>query len=133
MWKILRAFFVFLGVIFFFILIALGYLFLADPYNLKPIFMPTSSSDVVSTTSSENITTTSTTSDNQNAKASLLSPAQESALNNIGVNPNSLPTSITPSQETCFVGILGQARVDEIKAGAIPSAPEFFKAMVCLK
>gem|GEM_PF-2118742 len=41
-------------------------------------------------------------------------------------------TSISPDQEACFVEVLGQARVDEIKAGDSPTATEFFEARGCI-
>ncbi len=61
----------------------------------------------------------------------MLSAEQESALRAFGMDPASLPTSITPEMEACFTSALGASRVAEIKGGASPSASEFFKAKSC--
>lgn len=137
--KILIGFFASLGVIFFCILVGLAYLIIADPFNLRPMVslllqtqaeqsessggtiikdelrgvpVPTGESNI-SVESATNISVTS---------------EQSKAMESVGLSPN----SISADQEACFVGILGQARVDEVKAGAVPSASEFFSARECL-
>ena len=136
--KIIRTFFVGLGVIFFILLVIVIYFFIKDPYNLRPILMPvisemifpnSSSSDDLKTIS--NNTPEYTTSLKVNGSSSLTSD-QANALKAIGVDPNSLPTTITPEQEECFVKIFGQIRVNEIKAGDTPTATEFIKGTSCL-
>jgi len=136
--KIIRTFFVALGVIFFILLVIVIYFFIKDPYNLRPILMPvisemifpnSSSSDDLKTIS--NNTPEYTTSLKVNGSSSLTSD-QANALKAIGVDPNSLPTTITPEQEECFVKIFGQIRVNEIKAGDTPTATEFIKGTSCL-
>ena len=140
--KIIRTFFVALGVIFFILLVIVIYFFIKDPYNLRPILMPvirpvisemifsnSSSSDDLKTIS--NNTPEYTTSLKVNGSSSLTSD-QANALKAIGVDPNSLPTTITPEQEECFVKIFGQTRVNEIKAGDTPTATEFIKGTSCL-
>ena len=136
--KIIRTFFVALGVIFFILLVIVIYFFIKDPYNLRPILMPvisemifpnSSSSDDLKTIS--NNTPEYTTSLKVNGSSSLTSD-QANALKAIGVDPNSLPTTITPEQEECFVKIFGQTRVNEIKAGGTPTATEFIKGTSCL-
>ena len=142
MFKIIRTFFVALGVIFFILLVIVIYFFIKDPYNLRPILMPvirpvisemifsnSSSSDDLKTIS--NNTPEYTTSLKVNGSSSLTSD-QANALKAIGVDPNSLPTTITPEQEECFVKIFGQTRVNEIKAGGTPTATEFIKGTSCL-
>lgn len=62
----------------------------------------------------------------------LLSDEQEKTLQSLGVNLESLPTSITPAQEKCAVEALGQDRVNQIKSGATPSITDYFKAKDCL-
>lgn len=61
-----------------------------------------------------------------------LSSGQEQVLETIGIDPASLPTSITPEQEACAVSILGEARVNEIKAGATPTVIEAYRVKECL-
>jgi hypothetical protein len=126
--RIIIGFFATLGVIFF-ILIVLGvYLFITDPYNIKPLFFSAQ-------TSSENENQTVATSTQSTISADknpLLSDTQEKALEKVGVNPETLPTQITPEQEACFIEIIGVERVNQIKAGGLPTASEFFKARSCL-
>lgn len=131
--KILTVFFVTLGVIFLFLLIAASYFYIADPLNLKPLLSAMQSSPATTESAPSNesgATTPDTTSTDRNP---VLSPAQENALESIGIDPASIPSSITPAQEACFVSILGQARVDQIKAGDTPTATEFFQARSCLE
>lgn len=116
--KILNIFFVALGVIFF-VLILIGlYLFIADPYNIKPLIFGSDSSVETSST--------------QVGSNPAINEKQEKVLETFGIDPSSVPSSFTPEQESCFVEILGQARVDEIKAGGSPTATEYFKAKGCL-
>lgn len=61
----------------------------------------------------------------------LLSADQEKTLQSLGVNLESLPTSITPIQEQCAVEVLGQDRVNQIRSGATPSITDYFKAKDC--
>lgn len=119
--KFLNTFFVTLGVIFF-ILILIGiYLFVTDPLNLKPLLM--SGEEMIETTN-----TTSGTVDKNPA----LSNSQEQALESFGIDPASVPSSITLEQEACFIEKLGQQRVDEIIAGDTPSLLEIARAKDCL-
>ena len=114
--KILNGFFVFLGVIFFIILIALSYLWVVDPFNIKPLFLTEGNASSEFT----DITNTDTN--------PLLSESQESILRSAGINPASLPSEITPELEACAVDKIGEARIKEILAGATPSASELFRA-----
>lgn len=61
----------------------------------------------------------------------LLTEEQEIMLESVGINPQDVPTEITPSQEACSVEALGQERVDAIKAGAAPSLSDYLKAKHC--
>ena len=99
------------------------------PVISEMIFSNSSSSDDLKTIS--NNTPEYTTSLKVNGSSSLTSD-QANALKAIGVDPNSLPTTITPEQEECFVKIFGQIRVNEIKAGDTPTATEFIKGTSCL-
>jgi hypothetical protein len=135
--KFFTVLFVTLGVIFFALLIALAYLWFVDPFELRPLLsayqneevkpVGTSESESVATSEADSAPVSDTSDKNPN-----LTPAQEDALEIIGINPSGLPDTITPEQMSCFVRVLGQARVNEIQSGAAPSAIEIFKAKECL-
>lgn len=61
-----------------------------------------------------------------------LSSAQVEALVSLGIDPADVPSSVSAAQETCFVEALGEERVEEIKAGAVPGTLEFLKAKSCV-
>ncbi|MCR4306486.1 MAG: hypothetical protein NUV42_00800, partial [Candidatus Yonathbacteria bacterium] len=65
-------------------------------------------------------------------KNALLSPEQEKAVEALGIDPAVLPSEITPAMEQCFYEKLGAERANEIKAGAEPTAGDYFKARACL-
>jgi hypothetical protein len=110
--KFFNVFFVVLGVIFLGLIIVGGCLFLFKP-DMKPAFM---GGDSAGTTD----------------KNPALSPGQEKALETFGIDPASVPSTFTPEQEACAVQALGQARVNEIKAGATPTATDYYKAKACM-
>ncbi len=62
----------------------------------------------------------------------LLSEKQEDLLIKAGVDPSTLPKSITPEMESCFVSKLGASRVNAIKNGETPTLEEIIVAKVCL-
>ena len=110
-----------------------AYFVIADPLNLRPIIM----SLYDKTDQVENPTTATGTEAGVKTSPSPtgtghVSPTQAEALESIGLSPTSVPTTFTPEQIACFVGILGQARVDAIVAGDTPTPTEFFKAKSCL-
>ncbi len=115
--KFFNVFFVTLGVIFSIIILIGIFFVITDPFNLKPLIFGGESSE-------------SMTGDGDSHP--LLNESQEQALENFGINPAQVPSEITPEQEACFVEKLGQARVDEIKAGDSPTATDYFKAKDCI-
>lgn len=127
--KFFSIFFMILGIIFFILILSGIYLYIADPFNLKPLFTGgtaiTSNEDMVASTTAESTSVLD--------KHPVLSPKQEAALESLGVDPAALPSSISPEQEACFELVLGASRVAEIKAGATPSAVDVFKARGCLQ
>jgi len=140
--KIIKTFFVVLGVIFFVLLVIVISFFIKDPYNLRPMLVPVIS-EMIFPNSSSRINKDDglrTSSNNHPEDTNLLEVSgsgsltsdQADALKANGVDPNSLPTTITPEQEECFVKIFGQTRVNEIKAGGTPTATEFIKGTSCL-
>jgi len=123
--KFFTVVFVALGVVFFVLLLMLAYLFIFDPWNLKPLFMGSE------TKTSVTAPVEGSTSDPTSSTGTQLSPAQAEALEAAGIAPAAVPT-FTAAQLQCFEGVLGKTRVDEIKAGDTPSATEFFKAKTCI-
>lgn len=61
----------------------------------------------------------------------LLSDEQEATLESIGVDLESVPTSISPEQQQCAVDALGQERVNQIISGSAPSLTDYLKAKDC--
>jgi hypothetical protein len=120
--KVLTIFFATLGVIFFVLILAGVYLFVFDPFNIKPLFQLVSSQHTI--VAPQQSTT--------NTKNDKLSPAQKEVLIKIGIDPAKIPTSITPAQEACFVQVIGASRVSEIKAGGVPTPTELLSAKSCL-
>ncbi len=122
--KFLQAFFTTLGVIFF-ILIGIGvYLYMADPFQIKPLIK------IIATQSTQ---PTKSTTNNTTDKNPLLSPAQEQALEKIGIDPAALPSQITPAMEACFYIKLGAKRANEIKNGSQPTTSDYFAARSCFQ
>lgn len=119
----LNAFFVFLGVIFFVILLIIGYAFISDTFGVRTLLMN------ASTVSSQKTGSTGGTTD----KNPLLSASQEKALQTIGVDPAKLPSTITPAMAACFETKLGAERTLQIKNGDSPTAIDFLKAQSCLQ
>ncbi len=120
--KFLQIFFITLGVIFFLLILGGAYLYIADPYEIRPI--------IASFTNKPSQTDTQPTGTNID-KNPLLSPTQEKALEKIGIDPATLPSAITPAMEACFYQKLGTNRANEIKNGAQPTASDYFTARAC--
>ncbi len=120
----LKTFFATLGVIFFLLILTGAYLYIADPFELKPLIKTLIGQPAkqVSDTKAES---------NASDKNALLSPAQEKAIETLGIDPAALPSKITPAMEECFYEKLGAERANEIKAGAEPTATDYFKARTC--
>ena len=134
--KFFSGFFIALGVIFFILILVGTYLFVADPYNIKPLLFGTETN-----TPAQNQQTTNTTSDTTNNtptrgqapdKNPALNQNQEAALEAVGIDPTNIPSQVSPEQETCFEDTIGGARVEAIKAGDTPTASEIFAARNCL-
>ncbi len=99
-------------------LVLAAYIYLADPFGLKGLLQPgtgTANSELSGET----------------VPLPELSPAQIKAAQSLGIDVTKLPDAIPAEWEQCAVGALGQARVDEIKAGAVPNAVDLFKAKAC--
>ncbi|MDO8499400.1 MAG: hypothetical protein Q7S66_01950 [bacterium] len=121
--KFLQIFFMILGIIFFIIILAGIYLYIADPFEIKPF---------IKGLISQSAPASKQTGVNAVDKNPLLTPAQEQTLEKIGIDPATLPTKITPAMEACFYDKLGDKRADEIKNGVTPTAADYFTARSCM-
>jgi len=121
--KFLQVFFIILGVIFFILILAGTYLYIVDPFGIKP-FIKGLSNQAAPTSKQAGTSAVD--------KNPLLTPAQEQTLEKIGIDPATLPTKITPAMEACFYDKLGDKRTNEIKNGATPTAADYFSARSCM-
>lgn len=97
------------------------------PLATTPVASSTTRPPVVTTTT----TTTVTTTPNATSTPFTLTEAQKKALMSYGISTTSIPTVISVTQEACFVKALDEARVKEIRGGAIPSTAELLKVKGC--
>lgn len=117
-----------LGVLFLIQLSLMAWFYLSDPLGL---FSDISVTEMV-TGESKAETKDAVTSDATGTKESSStgpSQAQVEAASQAGIE---IPT-FTSEQTACFRAVLGDARVNEIIAGAVPSPVELFKAKSCLE
>ena len=119
--KILNIFFMLLGIIF---LILITYLWIVDPFKIKP-------EGLTIRTLYSAITGNKVAIDNVD-KNPLLTEEQEALLESIGVNPSTLPQEITPALQACFVTNLGDERIAQIINGSSPTTTDYFKASSCI-
>ncbi len=138
--KFFTYFFVTLGVIFFVLILLALYLYIVNPNGIQtrldPIVTEVLEEDLgltEATFGGEGNTEVNSETSVESAEESETSvtPAQAEALEALGLDPAAI-SSITPEQEACFVRTLGQARVDEVKAGAVPNPIDLFKAKECI-
>jgi hypothetical protein len=120
--KFFTVFFVVLGVIFFVIILFGVWFYVTDPLNLKPLFF-NADSETVSAASEEGEVVD---------LHPFMNEAQETALENLGIDPSALPHELTPEQAACFEEKLGSERVAEIVNGGQPSVTEIVAAAGCL-
>ncbi len=131
--KFFTYFFVTLGVIFSLILLFVVYFFIVDPFNIRPFIFGGEKINTKQDVNVEKNTNTNTsTSTGTTSSKPFLTDDQKKTLAGFGVDPASLPSSITPTQEACFKTKLGPSRFAEISAGASPSIAEFLNAKSCL-
>lgn len=107
---------------------AFGYLYFADPFGINVFLFPNKNAEI---NSAQNLNTNTSVKVDE-GKNPALSPAQEKALEDVGIDPSTVPSVIPPETEQCFIDKLGKERVDAIKAGAVPTAFEILKAKPCI-
>jgi hypothetical protein len=123
--KALNRFFMVLGIIFFIILLVITGVFIFNSVSGETD-IPASFQDAV------NVMTGGEVSGDGIDSNPALNESQETALETFGIDPASLPTSISPEQEACFIELIGVDRVEEIKAGDTPTVTEIFRGRGCL-
>lgn len=118
-----------LGAVFLSLILLATYFFVTDPYNLRPLLFGTSEGEkgVVESMVSES------SGDSDTATPSIqLNERQKEAVMAVGIDPAVISQTLTSEQEKCFIEIFGESRVEEIKAGDVPSALEFARARGCI-
>jgi hypothetical protein len=63
----------------------------------------------------------------------LLNPQQEALLQSAGIDPETVPTEVTPAQQQCAIDALGEKRAMELVAGATPSFTDISQARHCFE
>ena len=126
MLRALKYFFLTLGVIFFFILCGLTYFWVTDPFNLRPLIL-----EVISSGGWKNVGDAFVDAGVTLDRNSSLSATQEAALRSIGIDPATVPSSITPEMKECFTAKLGVVRVNEILKGSQTTALEVIETKEC--
>lgn len=130
--KTLNTLLVTFGVIFIIlILVGIGF-FLATSMGSKSSVVNTQTNTGTTETTKTADSNTTATPEADGSIAITLSDEQRSALSTFGIDPNTIPASISAEQVACFEAELGVARVAEIRAGDSPSAMDFFKAKSCI-
>lgn len=120
--KFFKIVFIILGSIFLFLIVAGAYLYFSGTLAGLGLFVNYAEYD-----DTQNLPTKA---EDENPA---LSDTQEKALRAIGIDPATVPSTITPEQEACFVEKFGQVRVDEIIAGDSPTPYELLKGKSCLE
>lgn len=120
--RVLTFFFVTMGVIFCVVLMAIAYVVIADPFDIRSLSADAQTGAEVSLDGA----------DDAADGHPLISDAQERALRAVGIDPALLPAEITPEMERCFEEALGEERTQEIAAGATPSPLDIYRARHCV-
>ncbi len=127
------TFFTTMGIIFIVIVLSMIYILVADPFGFRPMLLESAeipAEGVIAGVVTRKVTTSSEKERNENEL--VLSVEQRDALRAYGIDPSTVPTTITPLQLFCFEEQLGVSRVSEIRAGAVPTAFELFRVKTCL-
>jgi len=110
------------------------YIYFTNPFGIVDILLNRNANDMTQTvevgnnTELNNIKVEAIKSDNP-----LLNDKQEKLLKDIGIDPATIPTEITPETQACLIGKVGESRAQEIISGATPTTFEILKASTCLK
>jgi len=100
-----------------------------NPYNVRNCLVSNYLAEKIQDTKSGKIATT--TSDKKPEEIFQFSDQQKSALEKAGLDAAKIPVQTIINKEDCFKQKIGEDRVKEIKAGAVPSAFEIFRSKDC--
>lgn len=103
-------------------LVFAAYFYVADLFGLKTLTKPEASNQT--SAAPEPITI--------NGTEYNLSPSQKYFLEKAGIDPASLPSTISPELENCLVETVGEERANQIKGGDVPTITDLLKAKTCL-
>lgn len=131
--NVVAWFFYILGVIFFLMIIAGAYIYVADPFGFNALLSVPAMQAVENDTTQSDTAATSpgAVQKEPTDKHPILSDTQEKVLETVGIDPSTIPSSVTDSQKQCLINAVGEARANEIKAGALPTPMEIIKAQSC--
>jgi predicted metalloprotease len=122
--KVIQYILMFLGGLFIIEVIIVAWFLIADPLNLFD-------GGTTGLTDSEQLMSESDSTSTKD-KNPLLTPEQEAFAESIGIDPETLPSEITPEMEECLRAAVGDERADQISNGAAPTTLEIIKARDCL-
>ena len=126
--KFIKFILITLGVLFLIIILVAAYFWFADPFEIRSF-----TSSEISIQSALNTVSGNTIEIDNIDKNPLLDEVQEAQLETLGINPEDLPSEITPEMETCLLNALGNERATQILEGNQPTGADFFKSKHCLQ
>lgn len=122
MFALIRYFFLTLGFIFFVILVAVGYIWFANVWNVQTIFMAvTQDSAIVGAEVPES---------DEHSDGSP-SVEQQKAMEDFGISADFF-RELGEEERMCLTELLGDSRVEEIRDGAMPTPVEIARGSSCL-
>lgn len=133
----IQRFFMIFGIFCFILFIGLiaagSYLWIKDPFGIKPLISSVKEMNTFGDQSNAVTTTDTPSAADANTPSSLLTQEQKKLLNAAGININNLPKEITPELKTCAETKLGKERVAALKAGAQPTLSDLLAAKACIQ
>lgn len=134
---IIRAFFVTLGLVFFLLLLGVAYIWFSNIWQVQTLakLWLNASAPVVQPSGEQATTTapaTAPTNEDSTSTSARTSQAQTEAMTEAGVD-ESYFTSLSDAEIQCFRDRLGDARVDEIIDGAMPTTAEIISGLSCVE
>lgn len=108
-----------------------AYLWFVDPLNIRPLLFPSGVAPAGTSPLPQQPAGSAPTPNDPRGNVPL-SQQQQSAAASLGLSSAAVADLLTPATEACAVATLGQARVDQIKQGAAPTAAEMLRAGHCL-
>lgn len=113
------------------------YLYLTHTFHV-PLHdsIPHTPSNILETREKDTATTPASVEDTQHIPNDAhpgLSESQEKSLEKIGIDPATLPTTLSDTQQNCLIDAVGEDRANAIKNGETPTLFEITKGLACMK